>query len=328
MSADIIKTSARINADGLGIVWLDTYEISYHKSSEYAVLNTERPFIAHFRYATIGKVGLSNTHPFQCGPQSNEYLMMNGHIHGLGNMEKCDSKVLAEAIGKTPRHTWKTELEKHKSVRFLTFNVRNRQFQMYNKHLWTFRDGVWFSKPNVIEEHHVAVYGTLKRGHGNYERFLSDSHFLGAGTTKDKYPLIIQGLPYVVNKKGIGHNVEVDVFKVSADVLKSLDALEGHPTWYERKQIAIDMEDGSTKFAWLYFNPMPINSHTQFHKTYNGHRPNMYSKWSKSKRNFSWVDERPYCTSCYHDLKKIGYMYECKACQEMYTQAEVDRLLY
>jgi predicted glutamine amidotransferase len=84
---DVIKTSARINPDGLGIVWLDTYEITYHKSSEYMVLDTTRPFIAHFRYATIGKVGRSNTHPFQCGPNSNEYLMMNGHIHGLGNTQ-------------------------------------------------------------------------------------------------------------------------------------------------------------------------------------------------------------------------------------------------
>jgi len=254
--------------------------------------------------------------------------MMNGHIHGLGNAEKCDSKVLAEALGQVPRHEWKSELAKHKNVRFLSVNVRNRQFQIYNKELWAFRDGIWYSKTNVIEEYNVAVYGTLKRGHGNYERFLSDSKFLGAGVTKDKYPLVIQGLPYVVNKKGIGHNVEVDVFRVSADVFAQLDALEGHPNWYERKQIAIDMEDGSIKFAWLYFNPIAINSHTQFHKTYNGATYQKKRNWALTQRSFSWVDEKPYCTSCYHDLKKIGYMYECKACQEMYTQSEVDRLLY
>jgi len=67
MSKEIAKTSARINPHGLGIVWLDTFETTYHKSNEYNLLITERPFIAHFRYATVGKVGLSNTHPFRCG---------------------------------------------------------------------------------------------------------------------------------------------------------------------------------------------------------------------------------------------------------------------
>ena len=329
---DVIKTSARINPDGLGVVWLDTYEITYHKSSEYMVLDTTRPFIAHFRYATIGKVGRSNTHPFQCGPNSNEYLMMNGHIHGLGNADKCDSKVLAEALGKVPRHEWKSELAKHKMVRFLSVNVRNRQFQMYNKELWTFRDGIWYSKANVIEEHNVAVYGTLKRGHGNYERFLSDSKFLGDGVTKDRYPLVINSLPYVLNKKGLGHNVEVDVFRVSGDVLAQLDILEGHPKWYERKQIAISMADGTIKFAWLYFNPIAVSSHTEFHKTYKGHSKPQSGykpqKFGMTSQRRMWADETPYCTSCYHDLKKIGSFYECKGCSEIYTYAEVDRLYY
>ena len=67
MSREVAKTSARINPHGLGIVWLDTFEVTYHKSKDYNVLLTERPFIAHFRYATIGAVNLENTHPFQCG---------------------------------------------------------------------------------------------------------------------------------------------------------------------------------------------------------------------------------------------------------------------
>ena len=70
---ETLKTSAKINPHGLGIVWLDTFEVTYHKSNEYAVLYTERPFIAHFRYATIGKVNKENTHPFRCGFKTDEY---------------------------------------------------------------------------------------------------------------------------------------------------------------------------------------------------------------------------------------------------------------
>ena len=332
MPIEVAKTSARINPHGLGVVWLDTFEISYHKSHEYRVLDTKRPFIAHFRYATIGKVGVDNTHPFQCGAQKNEFLMMNGHIHGLGDANKCDSKVLAEALGSVPRNEWKKELEKHKGIRFLSVNVRNRQFQMYNRDLWTFKDGIWYSKANVIEEHVVAVYGTLKKGHGNYYNYLSDSKMLGSGTTRDKYPLVIQGLPYLVENKGVGHNVEVDVFKVSSEVFSSLDRLEGHPTWYQRKQIPIKMNDGKTITAWIYFNPITIRSVDVFHKTYK-HVPYVPQTQAKEyvgykPTSWSFDDEKPYCTSCYHDLRKVGSWYECKGCNEFYTQTEIDRLMF
>jgi len=92
MSNEIAKTSARINPHGLGITWLDTFKTTYHKSKEYKLLLTERPFIAHFRYATVGKVGLSNTHPFICGNNKDELLMQNGTIKGIGTETMCDSR--------------------------------------------------------------------------------------------------------------------------------------------------------------------------------------------------------------------------------------------
>jgi len=48
LSKETIKTSARINPHGLGVVWLDTFQVSYHFSKDYSVLFTERPFIGHF----------------------------------------------------------------------------------------------------------------------------------------------------------------------------------------------------------------------------------------------------------------------------------------
>ncbi len=131
LPSGVAKTSGFINPHGLGVVWLDTFEITYHKSSEYSVLETDRPFIAHFRYATVGKIGLDNTHPFRCGVQKHEYLMMNGTIQGLGCKDHCDTKVLAQRLGSVQRHLWKDELAKH-DVRFVSINVRNRTFQIYN----------------------------------------------------------------------------------------------------------------------------------------------------------------------------------------------------
>ena len=71
----------------------------------------------------------------------------------------------------------------------------------------------------------------------------------------------------MVEHKGIGYNVDVDIFKVSDNTLNSLDALEGHPKWYVRKEIPI-ITGGRTLTCWLYFNPKEVHAHSQMHKTY------------------------------------------------------------
>jgi gamma-glutamylaminecyclotransferase len=149
---------------------------------------------------------------------------------------------------------------------------------MYNKSDWHFRDGIWYSKPNVLQDNLVAVYGTLKKGYSNYHRHLSSAKFVGSGVTKNKYPLLIQGLPYMVDQKGEGHNVEVDIFKVSDATLGSLDMLEGHPRWYVRKEIPI-FTDGRILTCWLYFNPKEIHSHSQMYKRYVQNVGFQSSKW-------------------------------------------------
>ena len=71
ISENIVEASAKINPHGLGIVWLDTYEVEYYESKEYKILLTERPFIAHFRYATIGATNLICTPLYVGNPRTN-----------------------------------------------------------------------------------------------------------------------------------------------------------------------------------------------------------------------------------------------------------------
>ena len=281
VSQEVLKTSSKINPHGLGVVWLDTFEVSYHKSKEYGVLNTTRPYIAHFRYATIGKVNKSNTHPFVCGNNKNELLMMNGSIYGMGNDKVCDTKVLANKLGTMNRHLWKKELSEYEH-RFVSINTRTRTFQIYNKDMWTRKDGVWYSKDNVLRDNLIAVYGTLKKGYSNYHNYLTNSKYVGGGKTQDKYPLLIEGLPYMVNKKGTGHNVSVDVFKVSNSVFANIDRLEGHPKWYKRIQVPIIVK-GKTLSCWIYFNDKHIGKNSKFHKTYTQtYSPSMYGRHSSN----------------------------------------------
>lgn len=349
---EVAKTSARINPHGLGIIWLDTFEVTYHKSAEYKVLETARPFIAHFRYATIGAINKENTHPFRCGSNQQEWLMMNGTIRALGNHKKSDSKVLAENLGDVPRHKWKKELEQYE-CRFVTINTHSRTYQVYNKELWVQRDGVWYSKDNVLEDNLVAVYGTLKKGYSNYNHYLTSSKFVGKGETKEKYPLVISGLPYLIEEKGKGHNVEVDVFKVSSGVMGQLDRLEGHPNWYRRKQIDINVK-GKVLKCWIYFNIKETGKGMAFHKTYT-QMPNKvkwyeqederetevsFSKYTERQLNlldifedddcedcgFDIVNEKPICVECFHDLEHDGFAnYHCCGCDGWFAEDEVLR---
>ena len=295
---DILMRSAEKNPHGLGIVWLDTYHISFHKSEDYKLLLTSRPFIAHFRLATIGGVSLDNRHPFKCG-NTDEWLMQNGTIYGLGNKKVCDTKVLAGQLSKIPRHHWKNELSKH-NCRFVSINTEAKTFERYNKADWYRHDGVWYSKDNVLLTNYVAVYGTLKYGHGNYYSYLSQSKYIDSAETIDRYPLIIEGLPYMVEQQGLGYHVDVDVFAVSDAQLKRLDSLEGHPNWYQRKEIEVRTLGGDVMVAWVYFNPTVNTKGKKFHKTY---EQSFYrapqTTPTKSKKKKSAINKKPYIKRWY-----------------------------
>ena len=104
----------------------------------------------------------------------------------------------------------------------------------------------------------VFVYGTLKKGFGNNHVMKSaGGRLLAAGKTEDKYPLYVQGLPYLVEDRynPLASQVKGELWEV--DTLRPLDALEGHPTFYYRKMISVEYTDvfGATYVidAWVYF---------------------------------------------------------------------------
>lgn len=351
MPREVAKTSARINPHGLGVVWLDTFEVTYHKSSEYNVIVTDRPFIAHFRYATIGKICKENTHPFVCGVNKDELLMMNGTIKGYGNSRMTDTQDLANRLGYVPRHKWKKSLEKF-DCRFVSINTRTRSFQIYNRDLYTYRDGIWYSKSNVLQDNLVAVYGTLKKGYSNYYGYLYSAKYIGRGETKDRYPLVVSGLPYLLEKKNQGTNVTIDLFKVDDAKLKDLDRLEGHPNWYIRKKIPV-VVNGRTYFAWVYFNPDAekdfngdnyVKSYKRTFpqtKTYADIEPisirentcTQIDLWDDVEEadafNEEFVpveNETPICIDCFHDLQHDGFSnYHCGGCDGWFGEDEVLR---
>jgi len=247
-----LVASSIINPDGLGIVWLDTYEIEKIESTEYNKLLTKRPFIAHFRYATVGKVNLKNCHPFRISEHS--VLFQNGTVPGLGDLVKTDTQHLAEILGDCPPKNWRSILEMT-DCRYVIANTTKKKYRIYNPKLWhTDKKGILYSKKNVLGLEFMAVYGTLKYKGSNYYSYLMDSHLVGSGYTKDKYPLIVDGLPYLLSKKGVGHNVDVDVFLVDKITRDEVDILESHPKWYKREKVPVELLSGDVVSAWVYFN--------------------------------------------------------------------------
>lgn len=108
----------------------------------------------------------------------------------------------------------------------------------------------------LLKEHPlVFVYGTLKRGFHNHPVMQrAGGEFVCHGATVEHYPLVVDGLPYLLDAPGQGHPVEGEIYRVdSAEGWRVLDRLEGHPVFYERRVADIAGEDGETYAAWIYF---------------------------------------------------------------------------
>jgi gamma-glutamylaminecyclotransferase len=106
-------------------------------------------------------------------------------------------------------------------------------------------------KPNSIVRILVFVYGTLRRGFWNH-RLLSKAEFVGAGKTKARYAMYVDGIPYVVKEEV--SQIVGEVYAVDRETLDDLDCLEGHPSWYERHEVGIKLEDGQQRVAWMYLS--------------------------------------------------------------------------
>jgi gamma-glutamylcyclotransferase (GGCT)/AIG2-like uncharacterized protein YtfP len=247
---EYLNNAMVINPDGFGVTYVDTGDtfrsLSYDKVEE--MLDTDRELVCHFRFATVGKVNEANIHPFEI--DDDRVIYSNGTINGYGATDCSDIKdVATNVLAKLPVSKWVQFLQRT-DTRFAIVNTNKSKVVRINH--WHKRDGIYYSKANCFARHRVAVYGTLKHRYGNH-RLLEQATFVGDGTTKGCYPLEVSGLPYLHDYEGLGHNVQVEVYDVDDATMRSLDSLEGNPTFYYRRRIDVAMDDWSTAQAWVYF---------------------------------------------------------------------------
>lgn len=96
---------------------------------------------------------------------------------------------------------------------------------------------------------HVMVYGTLKGGHPNHGA-ITGAEFLGRHCLEG-YQMVDLGWYPGVIKGGENTKIFGEVYKITPDMLSTMDMIEGHPNYYERKEV--DVLDG--KKAWIYLLP-------------------------------------------------------------------------
>ncbi|KAH8371751.1 hypothetical protein KR093_008779 [Drosophila rubida] len=105
----------------------------------------------------------------------------------------------------------------------------------------------------------VFVYGTLKRGEPNHHWLTTKengvSQFVAKGKTVLKFPLVIgtrYNIPFLLNKRGVGHQIEGEVYEVDDAMFARLDVLEEYPKYYDREPQAILTEHNETLDCWIY----------------------------------------------------------------------------
>jgi gamma-glutamylaminecyclotransferase len=104
------------------------------------------------------------------------------------------------------------------------------------------------------KQHLVFVYGTLRQAYSNHQ-LIGDAYYYGIGSTRDNYAMYIaSGYPYVTSTEA-RYPIVGELYAIDDDTLDKLDKMEGHPRYYTRREIIVDVE-GVEYVAWMYFrNP-------------------------------------------------------------------------
>ena len=112
----------------------------------------------------------------------------------------------------------------------------------------------------------VFVYGTLKRGFCNHA-LLDEAEFIGEATTverfgfylgADDYAPEVEEIPYLYRHPKVTDetiSVHGEVWEISPTMLRQLDRLEGHPDWYQRENIQVQMDSEAIMAVQAYLRP-------------------------------------------------------------------------
>ena len=141
---------------------MDKDEMLFHMSEA-------KPYVAHARFMTKGKVCMENVHLFEQG----EWLIaMNGTISGFADKDANDTRLAIEILKTIPRKKDKIAFMKKWEARFLCVNRKTKEIVRTGK--WIEKEGVQYSKNNVLQSFQSSA--SYSYGHGS-SGYYSDSSY-------------------------------------------------------------------------------------------------------------------------------------------------------
>jgi len=220
---EILERSYRLNKDGYGYVALKDGQHDHFKTLILADFkekvnqyNNEESFlIMHCRLSTGGGISTENAHPFHM-PKNDLYLFHNGKIKGFAN-DTCDSlefaKMLDDTVNSMDEISGYEELFSLYNESRLLVCDKQGNYVIINEKVGEWKDGIWYSKSNVLKdpvantscynEYGSGIYvsHTPKRdiyflcslplSHKEIKKHIKGAKFLGCGVSEtDKSVLV------------------------------------------------------------------------------------------------------------------------------------------
>ena len=110
----------------------------------------------------------------------------------------------------------------------------------------------------MTDRFQVFVYGTLKKGFPNHDRYMMRARLVGTFRTREHYRLILNGdrySPCMMSGAGKGRRVIGELYEVDQAGLTRMDQLEriDLPDGYRRHRIWVDRVDGPPPDAYNVF---------------------------------------------------------------------------
>lgn len=127
----------------------------------------------------------------------------------------------------------------------------------------------------------VMVYGTLRKGMGNHQRYLWLSKFLGEFEIPHFIMWTDKGstIPFVSVTSEDSHWILVEAYEIeSFETFRDLDSLEGHPDFYKRILVNHNNED-----YWIYTIPKETKRY-YYSSVGNIIEDGDYVNWYKTRR--------------------------------------------
>lgn len=111
----------------------------------------------------------------------------------------------------------------------------------------------------------IFVYGTLMKGQSNHHAFLKDGSFIGNGMIEGYDMYDLGYFPGIVSGTG---KVYGEVYSVTPEELKRIDALEGEGSLYKKEKTSVRMADKSEISAFVYVYLDNIDGCKLIHERY------------------------------------------------------------